>query len=299
MAAECPVQPEPDDMPVGVIVAWPKGWDATDATSTSQWLLCDGGAIPGGAAGIYSELIALIGNNVPDLGRTFVESGTGADPQDTLTGEWPTSAADLDVDNLSHTHDGFTTLGDGTAGTGEGTSGGLNGAPGFDTNMQSCENYTWDFRTDTVPTEEFGWTESDYLTNDIGNGLAAAHGTAMQANAKGGHMHCNAAVYQNMGGEGTTYTNPSDVTGHLHASGNETGPSIGNAGGGSTAIKTGSGRNTEYGNLNIEAHRHTNVSTSTGTVTWGDIGTGGSIAGNRIKPVSVVMNYIIKGFEDP
>lgn len=57
-------------VPVGTIVMW------YGATAPPGWLICDGTAIPGSA----SDLIALIGSNLPDLrGRFPIGVGTFAD----------------------------------------------------------------------------------------------------------------------------------------------------------------------------------------------------------------------------
>ena len=88
---------------VGMIVAFP------NATIPEGWLECNGATIPAE----YTELIALIGNNVPDLRGEFIrgfDNGKGVDSGRTLGStqaaefESHNHSASTSTNNLNHRH---------------------------------------------------------------------------------------------------------------------------------------------------------------------------------------------------
>jgi len=90
-------------MPVGMIVAY------ANATIPNGWLECNGSSIPSQ----YTELKALIGNNVPDLRGEFIrgwDNGRGVDSGRTLSSTQGESfkqhnhSASTSTNNLNHRH---------------------------------------------------------------------------------------------------------------------------------------------------------------------------------------------------
>ena len=93
----------PTAMPVGMIVAY------ANATIPNGWLECNGSSIPSQ----YTELKALIGNNVPDLRGEFIrgwDNGRGVDSGRTLSSTQGESfkehnhSASTSTNNLNHRH---------------------------------------------------------------------------------------------------------------------------------------------------------------------------------------------------
>lgn len=290
LAAECGTpQPDSDDMPVGAIVAWPRTWDATTTSSTSQWLLCDGGQFDTDPGGLYADLAAILPDgNVPNLTATFVEGARPegpsgpTDPMTGIGGTWPTSPADIDVSEINM-----------AASEIQGCTNHMHMKdPSSATVADRCQDKDW-----------YAWSV------DLGSGTGGwLPESAVWENSEGyppgGHGHYDITQ---VGTANFGHIHSTDFNHMQFGTGVNTGPTIMSAG-------DDHQRNT---NNNDQANGQKGLSYCsfidngrTEVQTWGDYDgqtnaanaaikkTDGSV-GSRTKPASVVMNYIIKGYEDP
>lgn len=330
MAAEC-ITPIIDEMPVGAIVAYPGAFAGTTPSSTTDYLLCDGGEFldtqyPDLAIALALSVGVTPGTHVvPNLcvptgqigndGGVHIEGFTGTDPSGG-TGDFPVMNSSVKGTDVSHTHpmphthdmqhqhNGFTTAGEGDAPLSGGISGGVAGPISEGSDMQATENYQWGNLSAGQPSGgNYGWFQTDGFQEAIGNYLSTS-GTQL-ATARGGHQHADGIGFTDSGGGG--FTVPGEFTGHRHTIGS-------NQGGSSGANENGPGTNahTKFSDLNINTHRHYKISTSTGTLqdkapddhpsditNTGDptnTNTGGQSGVTAVctRPKSVHMNWIIR-----